>query len=42
MPAFKFNNGESVKDIVHTGYEGVIIGRCDHLTGCNTYLIQPK
>lgn len=35
MSDFKFNNGDSVKDII-TGYEGVIIGRTDWLTGCNT------
>ena len=38
---FKFKQGATLRDKV-TGFEGVVIARMDHLTGCNRYLIQPK
>lgn len=38
---FKFEKGVKVKDII-TGFNGVITGRCDHITGCNTYGINPQ
>lgn len=39
--AFKFELGQTVKDIV-TGFKGVIIGRTQYLTTCNTYGISPR
>lgn len=41
MPAFKFENGEYVKDMI-TGYEGVVTGRTDYITGCNQILVNPQ
>lgn len=38
---FKFELGQEVEDMV-TGYKGHIVGRAEHLTGCNTYGIQRK
>lgn len=40
MSDFKFQLGESVSDKV-TGFEGAVIGRADHISGCNTYGVQP-
>lgn len=37
---FKFENGTKVKDQI-TGFTGVITGRADYITGCNTYLLTP-
>lgn len=37
---FKFPLGARVRDLV-TGFEGVITGRAEHLSGCNTYGVQP-
>jgi hypothetical protein len=36
---FKFNLGSEVKDKI-TGFKGIIRGRTQYLTGCNTYGIQ--
>lgn len=33
---FKHKMGDRAKDKI-SGYEGVITGRCEHITGCNTY-----
>lgn len=33
--------GKSAKDIV-TGFEGVVTGRVEYLTGCNQYLVASK
>lgn len=33
--------GETAKDKI-TGYEGIIIGKCSYITGCNQYWVQPK
>lgn len=41
MSKFKYPLGAKAKDIL-TGFEGVIIGRGDYLTGCNTYNLKPK
>jgi len=41
MKDFKFELGQKAKDKI-TGFEGIIIGRADHLTGCNTYGLKPK
>lgn len=34
------NLGKKGKDII-SGFEGIIIGYCKYLTGCNQYLIRP-
>lgn len=41
MADFKFELGAEAKDGI-TGFYGIIIGRAEHLTGCNTYGLQPK
>lgn len=33
--------GLKAKDII-TGFNGVIIGKCSYITGCDQYLIQPE
>lgn len=33
--------GVTAKDTI-TGFEGVVLGRCEYVTGCNQVLIQPK
>ena len=38
---FKFALGVQLRDTV-TGFSGCAIGRADHLSGCNTYGLQPK
>jgi hypothetical protein len=35
---FKFDLGVTVKDVIH-GFEGVVTGRCQYLTGCTQYLV---
>lgn len=37
---FKFKNGDTLKCKV-TGFSGVVTARCDYLTGCNRYMLQP-
>lgn len=32
--------GITAKDII-TGFEGVILGHCRYITGCDQYLLQP-
>jgi hypothetical protein len=41
MSKFKFPLGIKAKDKI-TGFEGIILGRGDYLTGCNTYGLKPK
>ncbi len=36
---FVFNNGDKVRDTI-TGYEGIVRGRSDFLTGCKRYGVQ--
>lgn len=36
---FRFNLGDRVKDSV-TGFVGIVTGRGDHLSGCDTYGVQ--
>ena len=36
MSEFIFELGVKAKDKL-TGFEGILIGRADHITGCNTY-----
>lgn len=38
---FKFELGIEVKSII-SGFKGIIVGRADHLNGCNRYWLQPK
>lgn len=38
---FKHELGIEASDIV-TGFKGIITGRVQHLTGCNTYGLKPK
>ena len=41
MSEFIFKLGAKAKDKI-TGFDGIIIGRADHITGCNTYGLKPK
>ena len=41
QPTFLFETGEHVEDTI-TGIKGMITGRCEHITGCNTYGVKPK
>ena len=41
MSKFIFDLGVKAKDKI-TGFEGIIIGRAEHITGCNTYGLKPK
>lgn len=36
---FKF--GQEVKDKI-TGFKGIVTGKCNYITGCEQYLVQPK
>lgn len=38
---FKHELGKEAKDKI-TGFTGIIIGRAQHLTGCNTYGLAPR
>lgn len=38
---FKHDLGIRVKDII-TGYTGIITGRAEHITGCNTYWVNSQ
>lgn len=37
---FKYLMGAILKDII-TGFEGVVIYRVEHITGCDNYGLQP-
>ena len=39
MTIFTFNLGSEVQDVI-TGYKGIVRGRSQYLTGCNTYGVQ--
>lgn len=41
MSSFRFARGVYVTDRI-TGFAGCIVGRSDHLTGCNRYCVQPS
>ena len=41
MSEFIFELGVKAKDKL-TGFEGIIISRADHITGCNTYGLKGK
>ena len=34
----KLKLGQKVKDVI-TGFEGIVTGRCEYLTGCNRVLV---
>jgi hypothetical protein len=38
---FAIEKGAKVADVI-TGFEGIVTGRVDYITGCNQYLVQPK
>jgi len=38
---FEFKKGDLLKDKI-TEFQGIVTGRADYLTGCNTYLLVPK
>ncbi len=38
---FKIELGVKAKDKI-TGFKGIIVGRAEHLFGCNTYGISPQ
>ena len=38
---FKHKLGQIGKDKI-TGFKGILTARCEFLTGCNRYCIQPK
>ena len=39
MSKFIYDLGVKAKDKI-TGFEGILVGRADHITGCNTYGIK--
>jgi hypothetical protein len=41
MKEFIFEHGDEVKDVV-TNFRGIITGRADHITGCNTYGVNSR
>ena len=41
ISVFKFQNGEVVRDSV-TGTTGAVIARVDYISGCKSYLVQPR
>lgn len=38
---FQHELGRKAKDQI-TGFEGILVARCEHLYGCNTYGVAPK
>ncbi len=41
VTSFRFDLGSTARDII-TNFEGVVTGRCQYLTGCTQYLLQPR
>lgn len=41
MNDFKFELGDELKDVI-TGFKGIVRGRSQYLTGCNSYGIQSQ
>jgi len=37
----KFQHGDLARDVV-TGFEGVVTGHADYITGCDQYLLSPR
>lgn len=33
--------GQEVRDVI-SGFKGIITGKCDYISGCEQYLVQPK
>lgn len=33
-------HGQKVRDLI-TGFEGIVTGHADYITGCHQYLVQP-
>lgn len=38
---FTIAQGSEVRDRI-TGFNGLVTGRCQYITGCNQYLVQPS
>jgi hypothetical protein len=38
---FKYELGVTLKSLIH-GFEGVVMGRSEEITGCNVYMVQPR
>jgi len=38
---YRFQHGDTVQDCI-TGFEGVITGRADYITGCNQYSVTTR
>jgi hypothetical protein len=36
-----FEFGSEVKDKI-TGFKGIVTGKCNYISGCEQYLVQPK
>jgi hypothetical protein len=36
----KYDLGSKVRDIIN-GFEGVVTGRCEYITGCKQYIVAP-
>jgi hypothetical protein len=41
MNGFRFSLGDLIRDKV-TGFEGICVGRANHISGCDTYGVQPR
>jgi len=41
MARYMFQHGDTVADCI-TGFEGVITGRADYITGCNQYSVTTR
>ena len=41
MSKFLYEHGDTIADII-TGFEGVVTGRADYITGCNQYSVTAK
>ncbi len=41
MIDFTIESGATVTDKI-TGFEGIVTARCQYMTGCNQYLVQPR
>lgn len=37
----RYELGARVRDLV-TGVEGLVVGRAEWITGCDTYMVQPR
>ncbi len=40
IACFKFDLGDTARDVI-TGLQGVVTARCQYLTGCTQFLVQP-